>query len=359
MLRVNAKEDYFFDEEYFNSLLNSVEFNSKLLIVKHEGEVCAGALFIITNKIMQYHLAGTLDKCIKVSPMKLIIDEARKIGSSLNLDYLFLGGGQSKDVNDTLYRFKSGFSNLKYRFQTWNLIVDINTYNKLVLEKNTFLDSGYFPLYRTVENEDYNIFLFGASGHAKVILDILKLNNKKVIGIFDNNPSSNSLLDNPVYKSEDLFSLSKPEDKIIIAIGDNELRKKKVDQLEKVTYTSAIHPNAVVSKNTNIGDGSVVMASSIINTGALIGNHVIINTGALIEHDCKIENFAHISPKAALAGNVTVKEGAQVGINSTVRQGITIGKWSIVGAGSVIVKDVPDYAVVVGNPGKVIKYTNE
>ena len=188
---------------------------------------------------------------------------------------------------------------------------------------------------------------------------ILILNKKKVVGIFDNNPSANELLNSPVYKSEELNSLRKPNDKIIIAIGDNELRKKKVDQLEAILYTTAIHPSAIVSSNASIGEGTVVMASTVINTGAKIGKHVIINTGALIEHDCIIEDFAHVSPKAALAGNVIVKEGAQVGINSSVRQGIKIGKWAVIGAGAVIVKDVPDYAVVVGNPGKIIKYTNE
>ncbi|MEY2922663.1 MAG: hypothetical protein RL108_1289, partial [Bacteroidota bacterium] len=185
------------------------------------------------------------------------------------------------------------------------------------------------------------------------------LKKRTVKGIFDNNPTVEELLKIPVYKSEELNNIKNPTDKIIIAIGDNELRKKKVEQLEEILFTTAIHPSAVVSSNVAIGEGSVIMATSIINTGAKIGKHVIINTGALIEHDCIIEDFAHVSPKAALAGNVTVKEGAQVGINSSVRQGITIGKWSIVGAGAVIVKDVPDYAVVVGNPGKIIKYTNE
>jgi sugar O-acyltransferase (sialic acid O-acetyltransferase NeuD family) len=138
-----------------------------------------------------------------------------------------------------------------------------------------------------------------------------------VIQAFDNNPTAKELLKIPVYKSEELNSLRKPNDKIIIAIGDNELRKKKVDQLEAILYTTAIHPSAIVSSNASIGEGTVVMASTVINTGAKIGKHVIINTGALIEHDCIIEDFAHVSPKAALAGNVIVKEGAQVGQTSS------------------------------------------
>jgi len=358
MLRVRAKDEYYFTSEYFYELLDTNKFNSKLLIAKSGNEICAGALFMITNKIMQYHLAGTAGEYVKISPMKLIIDEARKIGTSLNLKYLFLGGGQTRDEDDSLYKFKSGFSNLKYRFQNWNLIVDINTYNRLVIEKNVLLESEYFPLYRASENDENNILLYGASGHAKVILDILRLQKKNVLGIFDNNPVSDKLNSITIYHSEEFNTIRNPKDKVIIAIGDNDLRKKKVEEL-KEEYEIAIHPTAIISSNSIIEEGTVIMASAVINTGSKIGKHVIINSGALIEHDCIIEDFAHVSPKAALAGNVIVGEGAQVGINSSVRQGIKIGKWAIVGAGAVIVKDVPDYAVVVGNPGKIIKYTNE
>lgn len=358
MLRIRAKDEYYFTSEYFYELLDKNKFNSKLLIAKSGNEICAGALFMISNKIMQYHLAGTAGEYVKISPMKLIIDEARKIGTSLDLKYLFLGGGQTRDENDSLYKFKSGFSDLKYRFQNWNLIVDINAYNKLVIEKNVLLESEYFPLYRASENDENNILLYGASGHSKVILDILKLQKKNVLGIFDNNPVSKKLNSVTIFHSDEFNTIRNPKDKVIIAIGDNGLRKKKVEEL-KEQYEVAIHPTAIISSNTIIEEGTVIMASAVINTGAKIGKHVIINSGALIEHDCIIEDFAHVSPKAVLAGNVRVGEGAQVGINSSVRQGIKIGKWAIVGAGAVIVKDVPDYAVVVGNPGKIIKYSNE
>lgn len=89
---------------------------------------------------------------------------------------------------------------------------------------------------------------------------------------------------------------------------------------------------------------------------AQIGRHYIINTGAVVEHDCKLADFIHVYPNASLAGNVSVGVGTHIGIGATVIQGIKIGQWATIGAGAVIIEDVPDFAVVVGVPGKTIRY---
>jgi acetyltransferase EpsM len=75
-----------------------------------------------------------------------------------------------------------------------------------------------------------------------------------------------------------------------------------------------------------------------------------------VDHDCELGNFVHVSPNVALAGNVKVGEGTHLGIGSCVIQGIIIGKWATIGAGTVVITDVPDHAVIVGNPGRIIKY---
>lgn len=98
------------------------------------------------------------------------------------------------------------------------------------------------------------------------------------------------------------------------------------------------------------------MMNALINASVTIGMHCIINSGAIVEHDCKIADFVHICPGAKLAGGVEIGEGTMVGLGSNVIQGIKIGKWVTIGAGAVIIQDIPDYAVVVGNPGKIIKY---
>lgn len=200
-----------------------------------------------------------------------------------------------------------------------------------------------------------NTYLYGASGHCKVILDILEQTNIAISCILDDNKMLKSILDKTVQSASDFHI--KSNENLLISIGNNKVRKEISNRIN-ANYITAIHPKAVISSNSFIGEGSVVMAGSIINSDVVVGKHCIINSGAVVEHDCKIHDFAHISPNASLAGDVEIGEGTQVGIGAVVIQGIKIGKWAMIGAGSVVLKNVPDYAVVVGNPGKVIKYTN-
>lgn len=198
-----------------------------------------------------------------------------------------------------------------------------------------------------------NNYIFGASGHAKVVIDILLENKISIKAIVDDTPKADMLLSIPVIptaKFEPIEGIC-----FIIAIGNNAIRKKIVAK-NTFTFFNVIHNNATISKFADLGIGIVVMPNSVINADATIGNHCIINSNAVVEHDCVLEDYVHISPSAALAGNVFVGEGTQVGIGACVIQGVKIGKWATIGAGAVIIDDVPDYAVVVGNPGKVIKY---
>lgn len=200
-----------------------------------------------------------------------------------------------------------------------------------------------------------SITLYGASGHGKVIIDILNSSGVKIKSVLDDNPKSESIMGIPIFKTSD-FDMSSLG-KTIISIGNNKVRKKLSNTLI-ADFTIAIHPSAVISSNTRIGEGTVVMARVAINPDVTIGKHCIINTNATVEHDALIADFVHICPGVSLAGNVTIGEGTQVGIGAAVIQGISIGKWVTIGAGAVIVNNIPDYAVVVGNPGKIIKYNS-
>ncbi len=193
--------------------------------------------------------------------------------------------------------------------------------------------------------------LFGASGHAKVIAEILQKRGESICKIVDDAPKCEQIFGVPVKHSDDIEC---SEYEMIIAIGNNEIRQK-IAQQYSCRYATAIHPSATVSEYAVVGNGTVVMANAVINPDARIGEHCIINTGAVVEHDCNIAAFVHISPNASLAGNVEVGEGTHIGIGASVIQGIKIGKWAVVGAGAVVIRDVPDYATVVGNPARIIK----
>jgi acetyltransferase EpsM len=103
----------------------------------------------------------------------------------------------------------------------------------------------------------------------------------------------------------------------------------------------------------------LILEGVVINTGTSIGKHCIINTSSSLDHHNKISDFVHIAPGTHTGGNVEIDEGAFLGIGTSVIPGIKIGKWSIIGAGSVVIEDVPDYATVVGVPGRVIKRRQE
>ncbi len=193
------------------------------------------------------------------------------------------------------------------------------------------------------------MYLYGASGHAKVIKDILDACGIKVEALVDDNPNVNELQGVPVVHSAEGLS------PFIISIGNNKVRKMIAERLSQAEFVVAIHPSAIISPSATIGRGSVVMQGAIVQADARIGDHCIINTGATIDHECVIGDYAHISPNATLCGNVEVGEGSWIGAGATVIPGVKIGKWALIGAGSVVTKDIPDGVVAYGNKCKIMR----
>lgn len=196
--------------------------------------------------------------------------------------------------------------------------------------------------------DSIGIYLYGASGHAKVIKDIIEANGNQVLGYVDDNVELNE------FESLEVSHTSSGRSPLIISIGNNRIRKRIAESLES-DYETAVHPTASVSPSATIGKGSVVMAGAIINSSAIVGNHCIVNTGVSVDHECELGDYVHLSPHATLCGNVRVGEGSWIGAGAVVIQGIKIGKWSIVGAGAVVTHDVPDYTEVVGVPARLVK----
>lgn len=193
------------------------------------------------------------------------------------------------------------------------------------------------------------VYLYGASGHAKVVKDIAKLANVDVPCLIDDNPNVNELDGLKVVHSEEGLS------PLIVTIGDCQIRRRIVDKLGEREYMTVIHPKAVLADSVKLGYGTVVMAGAILNPYATVGDHCIINTGASIDHDCNIHDFVHIAPHCTLCGEVEVGEGTWVGAGTTVIQGVRIGRDCFIGAGAVVVKDIPDGSLCYGNPARIKK----
>jgi len=207
--------------------------------------------------------------------------------------------------------------------------------------------------------------IIAASGHGKVVLDILQQNeNIEITGFIDDdsNLHGKSVNGVPVIGNFSIIlNLNENIDCGIVAIGDNHIRADFFKQLQDigVQTITAIHPGAIIAKTAIIGNGTVVAANAVINPSAEIGENCIINTGATIDHDNCIADHVHISPGANLAGNVSVGEYSHIGISASIINGIAIGQNATVGAGAVVTKDVTDNAVVAGIPAKIIKYNEK
>ncbi len=195
------------------------------------------------------------------------------------------------------------------------------------------------------------VYLYGAGGHAKVIIDVLKSKGLLVKEIFDDNPEIIKCMNIPVVNTE----VHSP---LIISIGNNKTRKAVVEKLQGVSYTKAISEFSIVSESSTVGLGSVVIQGAVVQASVIIGEHVIINTGATVDHDCVIQDYVHIAPGCNLCGNVEVGEGTFIGAGTTIIPGVKIGKWAVVGAGSVIRNNIPDNVMVAGNPSRIYKNIN-
>ena len=203
------------------------------------------------------------------------------------------------------------------------------------------------------------MIIYGASGHAKVIIDCLQSQNLKVRAIFDDNPEVKNLLNYKVIYpyDPDLF----PGEEMIVAIGNNKIRKRIVEKVSRSYHTpvALARPTVIISDHVKIGGGSVILHGSVVQSSSKIGKFVIVNTSATVDHDCLLGDFVHVAPNATLCGCVSVGEGTLLGAGSVVIPMVKIGKWCVIGAGAVIIEDVPDYSVIVGNPGKNIKKVNK
>ena len=190
------------------------------------------------------------------------------------------------------------------------------------------------------------MYLYGASGHAKVIIDIIRAQGGIVEGLVDDNPNLKEL--GGISVLHDSVGLSP----FIISIGNCKIRKMIAERLD-CEFTTAIHPSAIISPTATIGEGTVIMQGAIIQTEVQIGKHCIINRKASVDHECVIGDYVHIAPGCTISGDVYVGEGTWIGVGTTIIQGIRIGKNCFIGAGSVIVKNIPDNSKAYGVPCKI------
>ncbi|WP_121643328.1 acetyltransferase [Bacillus vallismortis] len=205
-----------------------------------------------------------------------------------------------------------------------------------------------------------NVAIVGDGGHGKVIRELINArSDTRLAAVLDDKfrtfEAGKEWYTGPPEAASEVRRLI-PDVLFLIAIGNNSIRKQQAERLglKKEDFITLIHPSAIVSKSAVIGEGTVIMAGAIIQADARIGAHCIINTGAVAEHDNHISDFVHLSPRVTLSGVVAVQEGAHVGTGAAVIPQLTIGSWSIVGAGSAVIRSIPDGVTAAGAPARII-----
>lgn len=207
-----------------------------------------------------------------------------------------------------------------------------------------------------------NILIFGASGHAKVIIDIVEKQAKyKIAGIIDLSEQK-EFFGYPILGGDDALPEITKNLNIrcgIIAIGDNYKRKKLSEKILNLVpdfeFVTAIHPATNIARDVTINSGTVIMAGATINSSTNIGKHVIINTNSTIDHDAVMQDFSSLAPGVTCGGDVKIGKLSAICLGANIIHGITIGDNTVIGAGSTVINNQEDNIVALGTPAKKIK----
>jgi sugar O-acyltransferase (sialic acid O-acetyltransferase NeuD family) len=208
------------------------------------------------------------------------------------------------------------------------------------------------------------ILILGASGHARVIIDLIEKGGlHEVVGLIAEDGTDGCTFGGyPVIIGiHDLAKVCEEYQvqRLVAGVGDNWSRSEVIRRATEIMpagqFVSSSHPSAQIGRHVEIGQGTVVMAGAVVNSGTQIGRHCIINTGACVDHDSVLGDFVSIAPGATLGGSVHVGSRSAVSLGASVVHGITIGQDTVIGAGAVVVRDIGSNVVAYGTPARVIR----
>lgn len=212
------------------------------------------------------------------------------------------------------------------------------------------------------------IVVIGAGGHAKVVMDAIERQGMyRIVGLIDDFlPAGQQIYGYPLLGT----STNLPEiarnlniSAGFVAVGDNWTRHNVVTQvialLPDFSFISVIHPGAQIGRGVEVGRGTVIMTGGVVNSDSRVGDFCILNTTASFDHDSVMEDYSSLAPGVITGGNVHIGEFSAVGLGANVLEGRKIGKQTVVGAGALVVKDLPDFCVAYGIPARVIRSRQE
>ena len=190
------------------------------------------------------------------------------------------------------------------------------------------------------------IILIGAGGHARVLIDALKILKRKIAGATDINPNKidSKRLGCQVLGTDDIiFRYSPNKIELVNGVGSIQVDPLRATLFKKFkdrgyTFANIVHPYSYVSSTVILGEGVQILAGAIVQTGSVILTNSIINTNSSVDHDCRIGEHSHISPAVTLCGDVEIGAGSHVGVGAIVVNGVVLKPGSFIKAGSLVTK---------------------
>lgn len=210
------------------------------------------------------------------------------------------------------------------------------------------------------------LYIIGAGGFGREVAWLVERINAveptwSLKGFIDDNPEVIGTIVGgyPVVGGVDAFGTFDAEVWAVCAIGSAKVRRtviEKVSAFHNVKYASLIDPSVLMSERVEVGEGGIICAGNIITVDIKLGKHCIVNLDCTIGHDAVIGNYVTVYPSVNISGITTIGDCAELGTGMQIIQGKAIGDEAIIGAGAVVVKDIPARCVAVGSPAKPIRF---
>ena len=214
-----------------------------------------------------------------------------------------------------------------------------------------------------------DLIIFGASGFGREVAWAAERQNKKeptwnILGFMDDDESIHGTEINGYKVLGKTANVGKyPDAYFVVAVGASRTREKIVSNMKAVNpsikFGIVIDPTVEMSDLVTIGEGTIICAHTIITVNIEISSHVIINLDCTVGHDAILQDFVTLYPSVNVSGITNIGHAVELGTGMQIIQGKNVGDYSIIGAGAVVVKDIPAKCTAVGSPAKPIKFFEE
>lgn len=210
-----------------------------------------------------------------------------------------------------------------------------------------------------------DLVIYGTGGLGRELMEIVEEINQKgekwhILGFVDDGREKGAMVCGyPVLGGFDFFRSHAGSIGVVFGFADCALKESLYYKIKEVCpgfyFPVIVHPSSYVSPRAALDEGVVITRFCVVNVGARVGKCVLINENSGVYHDCAVGDFASVMPAVRISGNVSVGKRAYIGVQAAFRQGLAIGSDTVVGMGSVVIRDVPDGCTVVGNPARIIR----